>query len=67
MDKRKRYWLAAFLMLVVLIITLLTARMIDRMLDRRNPTSQKLTLVTFNLTYIPNIQFAPIYVAIDLG
>lgn len=67
MEKRKRNWLATFLMLVVLIITLLTARMIDRTLDRRNPTSQELTPVTFNLTYIPNIQFAPVYVAIEQG
>ena len=36
-------------------------------LQRRNNTPQTLTPITLNLTYIPNIQFAPIYAAIENG
>ncbi len=34
---------------------------------RRDKTPQALTPITLNLTYIPNIQFAPIYAAIENG
>ena len=53
--------------LIILIALVLIAVVVALALEKGKKGDSTLMPVTFNLTYIPNIQFAPIYVAIDQG
>jgi len=53
--------------LIILIVLVLIAVVVALALDKGKKDNTTLMPVTFNLTYIPNIQFAPVYVAIDQG
>lgn len=52
---------------IVLIVLVLIVVVVALLLGKAKKDDTSLTPVTFNLTYIPNIQFAPVYVAIDQG
>jgi NitT/TauT family transport system substrate-binding protein len=61
MKHSLKIWFIVFTVLVLIIVT------VGLLLGKAKKDDTTLTPITFNLTYIPNIQFAPIYVAIDQG
>jgi NitT/TauT family transport system substrate-binding protein len=61
MKRSFRIW---FIVIIVLVLTIVVVALL---LGKEKRDETTLTPVTFNLTYIPNIQFAPVYVAIDQG
>ncbi|MFZ3069867.1 MAG: ABC transporter substrate-binding protein [Anaerolineaceae bacterium] len=48
-------------------VLLLLSLLLSACQSGTNPTASGLTEVTLNLTYIPNVQFAPFYVALEKG
>jgi NitT/TauT family transport system substrate-binding protein len=61
MKRSLKIWFIVFTVLVLIVVT------VGLLLGKGKKEDSTLTAVTFNLTYIPNIQFAPVYVAIDQG
>jgi NitT/TauT family transport system substrate-binding protein len=61
MKHSLKIWFIVFTVLVLIVVT------VGLLLGKGKKEDSTLTPVTFNLTYIPNIQFAPIYVAIEQG
>ncbi len=63
MDHRKK----TFIVVLGIVVLLVLALVIAIVLGKPGKTGSDLAPITFNLTYIPNIQFAPVYVALDQG
>jgi NitT/TauT family transport system substrate-binding protein len=61
MKRSLKIWFIVFIVLVLIVVV------VALLLGKGKKEDSTLTPVTFNLTYIPNIQFAPIYVAIEQG